>query len=198
MAPARSASRRGCRARSSSCSSIAAAMSCTGTASSSAAGGSPSRRAAAESRRRRLRRRGLRAAEDFGEGRAFVELGGEIVKYELAAGPGDRRPSRPYRPVRRGRAVREMTTLSGVHNTFFATGDMFMARLTGPGRVWLQTLTLPGLAHAISHYLPKQGWADASPPCRGGVRRFPSYGGRLRCRPAGLFGLPGRCRSCAT
>ncbi len=91
-----------------------------------------------------------------GSGTAFVELGGEIVKYDLAAGQ-----SIAVHPGHVGlfdAGVQfEMTSLSGVRSTFFASGDLFMARLTGPGRVWLQTLTLPGLAHAISHYLPKQG-----------------------------------------
>ncbi|SHF25668.1 TIGR00266 family protein [Kaistia soli DSM 19436] len=91
-----------------------------------------------------------------GSGKAFVELGGEIVKYDLAAGQ-----SIMVHPGHVGlfdQSVNfEITSLRGVHSTFFASGDLFMARLTGPGRVWLQTLTLPGLAHSISHYLPKQG-----------------------------------------
>ena len=91
-----------------------------------------------------------------GSGNAFVELGGEIVKYDLEAGQ-----SIAVHPGHVGlfdASTRfEITALSGIRNTFFASGDLFMARLTGPGRVWLQTLTLPGLAHTISHYLPKQG-----------------------------------------
>jgi uncharacterized protein (AIM24 family) len=31
-----------------------------------------------------------------------------------------------------------------------------MAELTGPGRIWLQTLPLPNLAHAIAPYLPTE------------------------------------------
>ncbi|MGF6886227.1 uncharacterized protein (AIM24 family) [Nocardia sp. GAS34] len=34
-------------------------------------------------------------------------------------------------------------------------GDgLFLAALTGPGRVWLQSLTVSNLAHAITPYLP--------------------------------------------
>jgi hypothetical protein len=32
-----------------------------------------------------------------------------------------------------------------------------VARLTGPGRVWLQTLTVPNLAHALAPYLGGAG-----------------------------------------
>jgi len=31
-----------------------------------------------------------------------------------------------------------------------------LARLTGPGKVWLQSLTLPGLAHALSPYMARR------------------------------------------
>ena len=91
-----------------------------------------------------------------GSGKAFVELGGEIVNYDLAAGQ-----SLLVHPGHVGLFEAgisfEITAMKGIRNTFFASGDLFMARLTGPGRVWLQTLTTPGLAHAISPYLPKQG-----------------------------------------
>ncbi|MGI8550835.1 MAG: TIGR00266 family protein, partial [Dehalococcoidia bacterium] len=34
---------------------------------------------------------------------------------------------------------------------------IFLATLTGPGRVWLQTLPLSGLAHTLTPYLPHAG-----------------------------------------
>ena len=37
----------------------------------------------------------------------------------------------------------------------FAESGELLATLTGPGRVWLQSLTLPHLAHAIAEYLPR-------------------------------------------
>jgi len=91
-----------------------------------------------------------------GEGKAFVELGGEIVKYDLAAGQSIHVHPGHVGLFDEGVGF-EMTTMRGIRSTFFATGELFMAKLTGPGRVWLQTMTVPGLAHAISHYLPKQG-----------------------------------------
>jgi len=30
---------------------------------------------------------------------------------------------------------------------------LFIAKLTGPGKVWLQSMTMPNLAHAIAPYL---------------------------------------------
>jgi hypothetical protein len=40
---------------------------------------------------------------------------------------------------------------------FFGAEALFLAKLTGPGKVHLQTMTLPGLAHALSPYIPEQG-----------------------------------------
>jgi hypothetical protein len=36
---------------------------------------------------------------------------------------------------------------------FFGGDGIFVARLMGPGKVWLQSLTMPNLAHALSPYL---------------------------------------------
>jgi uncharacterized protein (AIM24 family) len=33
--------------------------------------------------------------------------------------------------------------------------SFFLLQLTGPGKVWLQSLSLPMLAHALEPYLPK-------------------------------------------
>jgi hypothetical protein len=35
----------------------------------------------------------------------------------------------------------------------FGADGLFIARLTGPGKVWLQSMTVPNLAHALSPYL---------------------------------------------
>jgi hypothetical protein len=40
---------------------------------------------------------------------------------------------------------------------FFGGDGIFVARLTGPGKVWLQSLTMPNLAHALAPYLSKDG-----------------------------------------
>ena len=36
----------------------------------------------------------------------------------------------------------------------FGGDGIFLAQLTGPGKVWLQTLPLSRLAHALAPYLP--------------------------------------------
>ena len=50
----------------------------------------------------------------------------------------------------------EITTIRGVKNVLFGGDGLFLAKLTGPGKVWLQTLTLSKLAHALAPYLPHE------------------------------------------
>lgn len=88
-----------------------------------------------------------------GHGTAFVELGGEIVRYDLEAGqellvhPG-------HVGMFEERVGFEITTIRGVRNVIFGGDGLFLARLSGPGRVWLQSLTPAKLAHALRPYLP--------------------------------------------
>ena len=50
----------------------------------------------------------------------------------------------------------------GIRNMLFGGDGIFLAALTGPGRVWLQSLPLSNLAHALSPFLPSGGESVAS------------------------------------
>ena len=88
-----------------------------------------------------------------GSGVAWIELSGELVTYQLAAGetmmvhPG-------HVGLFEAQLTFEIQMVRGVKNMLFGADSIFLAKLTGPGTVWLQTLTLPGLAHAIQEYAP--------------------------------------------
>lgn len=47
----------------------------------------------------------------------------------------------------------DITTVPGTKNKIFGGEGLFLAKLVGPGRVWLQTLPLSNLAHALQPYL---------------------------------------------
>ena len=89
-----------------------------------------------------------------GTGTAWLELGGELVVRDLAAGETLR-----VHPGHIGAFTAstkfEITRISGIKNMMFGGDGIFLALLTGPGRVWLQTLPLSNLAHALEPYLPK-------------------------------------------
>ena len=57
----------------------------------------------------------------------------------------------------------DITTLRGISNALFGGDGLFLVQLTGPGRIWLQTLTMPNLAHALSPYLAHR---EAPPPAQ--------------------------------
>jgi hypothetical protein len=44
----------------------------------------------------------------------------------------------------------------GIKNLIFGGDGIFLAALTGPGRVWLQTLPISRLAHQILEYAPSE------------------------------------------
>ncbi|WP_280275860.1 TIGR00266 family protein [Nocardia wallacei] len=90
-----------------------------------------------------------------GEGQAWVELSGEIVQYDLA--PGQTLRVHPGHIGMFDATVDfDITLLRGIRNILFGGDGLFLAALTGPGRVWLQSLTMSNLAHAITPYLPLQ------------------------------------------
>jgi uncharacterized protein (TIGR00266 family) len=102
-----------------------------------------------------------------GPGTAFVELGGECVTYDLRL--GDSILVHPGHVGMYQDSVNfDITMMRGVRNAFFGGDGLFIARLTGPGKVWLQSLTVPGLAHAIGPYLGK-GESPAVPAAAGGA-----------------------------
>jgi len=102
-----------------------------------------------------------------GPGTAFVELGGECVTYDLRA--GDSILVHPGHVGMYQDSVNfDITMMRGIRNAFFGGDGLFIARLTGPGKVWLQSMTVPGLAHAIGPYLGKQE-GSAVPAVAGGA-----------------------------
>jgi len=87
-----------------------------------------------------------------GSGQAWVELGGEVIARDLA--PGEVVRVHPGHVGMFEESVNfTITTLRGIRNVFFGGDGLFLAELTGPGRIWLQTLTLPNLAHALAPYM---------------------------------------------
>jgi uncharacterized protein (AIM24 family) len=87
-----------------------------------------------------------------GQGTAWLELSGEISTYELAAGQ-----SLCVHPGHVGAfhatVSFQTTRMQGIANYMFGEDGHHVVVLTGPGTVWLQSMPLPVLAHALSPYL---------------------------------------------
>ena len=90
-----------------------------------------------------------------GDATAWVELGGEIVCYDLA--PGESLNVHPGHIGMFEDTVNfDITMMPGLKNAIFGGDGLFIARLTGPGKIWLQTLTMPNLAHALLPYIGRE------------------------------------------
>ena len=97
-----------------------------------------------------------------GPGTLFAALDGEIVEYTL--NPGQRllvdtghlamfEPSVSY----------DIQMVKGFKNLLFGGEGLFLVSLTGPGRVWLQTMPMSKLAGALAKYMPKAEGGHENP-----------------------------------
>src|SRR5277367_941162 len=90
-----------------------------------------------------------------GQGTFWLELSGELVIKELQ--PGETLRVHPGHVGAFQSSVGfQITTVPGIKNMIFGGDGIFLASLTGPGRVWLQTLPIARLAHQLQHYMPSQ------------------------------------------
>ena len=88
-----------------------------------------------------------------GRGVAFVEIDGELVEYELKPAQKivvDTGNVAGYSPS----VQMEIQSVPGMKNKFFGGEGLFNTVLTGPGRVWLQTMPISNVAASLRGYFP--------------------------------------------
>jgi uncharacterized protein (TIGR00266 family) len=89
-----------------------------------------------------------------GVGMAWLELSGELIVKNLA--PGETLRVHPGHVGAFQTSVGfQISMVPGIKNMVFGGDGIFLASLTGPGAVWLQTLPIARLAHQIGEYLPR-------------------------------------------
>lgn len=88
-----------------------------------------------------------------GHGYAFFEIDGTC--YEKVLAPGE------VLKVDTGNVAAfeekvgyEVERIKGFKNILFGGEGLFLTKLTGPGKVWLQTMTMPGFAEKLIPFLP--------------------------------------------
>jgi len=114
---------------------------------------------------------GFRLQKIAGQGRVWCELSGEIVTYDLRAGE-ELKVHPGHVGLFQDTVQFSITTVKGIKNKVFGGDGVFLAQLIGPGRVWLQSLPLARLAHALGEYTVVQGAeAGAAGGLVGGVLR---------------------------
>ena len=87
-----------------------------------------------------------------GSGTAFIEIDGELVEYELQAGQKLVVDTGNVAGFESTVAI-DIQKVPGVKNMLFGGEGFFNTVLTGPGKIWLQTMPIINVAGAIQPYI---------------------------------------------
>jgi uncharacterized protein (TIGR00266 family) len=88
-----------------------------------------------------------------GPGTVFLDLSGEVV--EKALRPGERLLVHAgHIGLQEPTVSTDIQMMRGFRNVLFGGEGLFLATLTGPGKVWLQSMPILNLAEEIARYLP--------------------------------------------
>ena len=88
-----------------------------------------------------------------GEGLAFVEIDGDVFETELASGEeliADTGNVAAFESS----VQMDIRQVPGLKNKLLGGEGLFNTLLTGPGKVWLQTMPISGVAAVLRPYLP--------------------------------------------
>jgi uncharacterized protein (TIGR00266 family) len=88
-----------------------------------------------------------------GPGMVFAELDGDAVEYNLK--PGEVLKVEPgHIAMFEGTVAFDIQMVKGVANILFGGEGLFLGTLSGPGRVWLHSMTASKMAHRLAEYMP--------------------------------------------
>lgn len=90
-----------------------------------------------------------------GDGAAFLEVDGDIVEKNLAPGEIIKIDTGNVVAFQNGMSY-EIETVHGFKNVLFGGEGLFLTRITGPGKVILQTQNIKDFAKSISNILPNR------------------------------------------
>lgn len=91
-----------------------------------------------------------------GPGVVFLEIAGEVRDYELQSGQ-EMQIDPGHIAIFEPTVGYDLHRVKGVTNILFGGEGLFLAKLSGPGRIWLQSMPLSNLAAAIRSFIPKSG-----------------------------------------
>jgi uncharacterized protein (TIGR00266 family) len=86
-----------------------------------------------------------------GEGTVFLSAYGSIIEYDLNEGEEILISSGLF-VASRGCKV-DVTTVKGLKSIFFSGEGLFLTRVIGPGKVWIQSMSIDGLASMIARFI---------------------------------------------
>ncbi len=89
-----------------------------------------------------------------GSGMAFIEVDGECVEKELNEGESIKVDTGSVGAFEETVSM-NIELVKGFKNMFFGGEGMFLTTLTGPGKVWIQTMPIQCMVGEIYGYMPK-------------------------------------------
>ena len=88
-----------------------------------------------------------------GQGTVFAEFDGHVLEYELA--PGQQIVvDTGHLAAMTASCQMDIRSVPGVKNMLFGGEGIFNTIITGPGRVWLQTMPISNVAGVLRPYMP--------------------------------------------
>ena len=88
-----------------------------------------------------------------GRGMAFAEIDGELMEYQLGAGEQLIVDTGNVAGFEVGVQM-DIRQVDGLKNKFLGGEGFFNTLLTGPGKIWLQTMPISNVASAIRAFIP--------------------------------------------
>ena len=88
-----------------------------------------------------------------GSGTAFAEVDGELIEYTLASGQQMIVDTGNVLGFESTVAI-DIQQVKGIKNKLLGGEGLFHTVLTGPGKIWLQTMPVSGVAAAIQPFIP--------------------------------------------
>lgn len=90
-----------------------------------------------------------------GNGHVFLEIDGEVVEYDLKEGE-KLIIDQGYLAAMESTVKFDITTVKGAKNILFGGEGLFLGTLTGPGKIWIQTMPMSGLVDIILSKIPRR------------------------------------------
>ena len=88
-----------------------------------------------------------------GTGKVILEIDGSVMMYELSAGQS-MLVDTGCLALMDASVTMEIETVKGLGNKLLGGEGFFNTRVTGPGKVWLQTMPASNLASIVASYVP--------------------------------------------
>ena len=96
-----------------------------------------------------------------GPGLVFLEVDGEVVEYQLD--PGQQlKVDTGHLAAMESSVDFDVTMVKGFKNILLGGEGLFLASVSGPGKVWLQTMPMSKLARKVAQFMPQVGGKGSS------------------------------------